>query len=820
MESFSRANQGSGAGSQSGRQAAAPVSISLILPARDEAGAIAQTLREANAAVAAVTPDYEILLIDDGSVDATRAIAEQAMRELPRLRVISHDAPLGIGAALRTGIKAATGKHVVLADADGQYDLAEIDRLELLAGRYDLVCGYRLDRQDAWYRCWLATLYNLVLRLLLGTKLRDCDCAFKLARADLLSRLDLTANDEFLHAELVIKARLSGAEVIEVGVSHRARAQDRSKISWRQILPTVSYLLRCWWNVVLFPGHAAKATETNEADDRVRVWHIAMLGVVAVAMLFTRLTYPLMEPDEARYAVIAADMLETGNWIIPMHWGGPYLDKPPLLYWLTAISYRLFGVHDHSARFVAALAGMGTLAVTYLLGRKLVGKRGAILGALALLSSFGFILSTRFLIMDGLLTLFTTCTTLSLFLATRGARLDRRWWLLAAVACGLGVMTKGPVAVVLSFPPLIAARWLSQSGAPVRWRDWAWFGVAFTAVTAPWFVAASIQDSSFLKHFFWTHHVVRYTTKFAHSEPWWFYGLVLTIGLFPTGMLLPALVAYLRSKTAALRDGRTWEQGFLLLSAAWVVIFFSTSRGKLPPYVLPSLPLLCLALGAMIDRGLLSNVADATLEVLRKALPFHGTRIVLIAGMVMGVVDAVIDGWEPVRWLDGAAISAAAAGLFYFVSRKSFTERPARWVAAGAMPLLLMAVGLIHIYPQIALERSTAERVLQYRAEYNDQTTPVVSFQLDQDSMSFYNRGVETRMYGMGERPMMIAYLAAHPQTLLISPPDFLKLLRSELPPNLQVETQPNSRDRVYLVRNTSLPAANVSAVPAKVETK
>jgi len=820
MQAFSQATRdtqpvAAGHGSQS-----APASITLVLPARDEAGSIAETLRAANTALASLTAKYEILLIDDGSADATRAIATEVARELPRVRVIAHDAPQGVGAALRTGIAAAACQHVVLADADGQYDLTEIDRLELLAARYDLVCGYRIDRQDAWYRRWIAIIYNLLARVLLGTKLRDCDCGLKLARADLLARLDLTSNDEFIHVELVTKARLHGAQVIEVGVTHHARSKDRSKASWWQIVPTLSYLLRCWWNVVLFPAGAATDAQTKTADSSIRAWHVALLGVVAMAMLFTKLTYPLMEPDEARYAVIAADMLDTNEWVIPMHWGSAYLDKPPLLYWLTAISFRLFGVYDHSARFVAALAGLGTLVATFALGRKLVGQRAALVGTLALLSSFGFLLSTRFLIMDGLLTLFTTCAMLCLYLATRGAKLDARWWLAAAVTCGLGAMTKGPIAVVLSLPPLFAMRWLSQSGAPLRWRDWGWFGCAFTAVTAPWFVAATIQDSSFLKHFFWTHHVIRYTTTFAHSEPWWFYGVVLAVGLFPTCMLLPALGIYLRSKTAELRASRTWEQGYLLLCAAWVVFFFSTSRGKLPPYVLPALPMLCLSLGAMVDRGLLSKIPDATLEVWRKGLPFHGTRVVLIAGMILGVVDAVIDGLAPARWLDGAAISATAAGLFYFVSRKSFTEQPARWIAAGAIPLLLMAVGLIHIYPQIAVERSTAERVTQFREENEDHTTPVVSFQLDHDSMFFYNRGIETRMFGSGERPLVVDYLNTHPQAILVSSADGVKLLRGELPPTVQIEQQPNSRDRVYLVRHVNAPAANVSAVPPKAETK
>src|SRR6185437_8906487 len=99
-----------------------------------------------------------------------------------------------------------------------------------------------------------------------------------------------------------------------------------------------------------------------------------------------------------------------------------------------------------AARTVTALAGLGTLASTYCIGRHLVGKRGAWLGSLMLLLSLGFLLASRFLIMDGLLTFFTTISLLSMYTATQGPRLHRGWWLLAAVSCGLGVMTKGPVA--------------------------------------------------------------------------------------------------------------------------------------------------------------------------------------------------------------------------------------------------------------------------------------------------------------------------------------------------------------------------------------
>jgi len=792
--------------------------ISLVLSARDVATTIASTLRAADAALAKLTADYEILLVLDGSADQTPAIANQLAAELPRLRVISHPRILGLGAALRTGIAATSKQQIAIADGDGQYNLAEINRLQILAGDYDLVCGYRIESQDAWLVRTVLALFNLAARLLLGVRVRDGNCGFKLGRADLFSKLDLKSNDDFLHAELLTKAQLRGASMIEVGVTHVARASDRKRNTLRQTIPQFCELLRCWWNTVLFPAGRISLAETRAADTRVRGWHIGLLALVAVFMLFTRLTYPLIEPDEARYALIAAEMHDTGQWLLPQHWGTAYLDKPPLLYWLTAISYRLFGVHDHSARFVAAVAGMGTLIATYLLGRRLIGQRAALLGTLCLLASFGFVLSTRFLIMDGLLTLFTTCALLSIYIATRGSTLDYRWWLAAAVAVGLGAMTKGPVALVLSLPPLFASRWLSNNGARIRWRDWAWFGGAFTLVTAPWFIAATIQDSSFLKYFFWTHHVMRFATTFAHSEPWWFYGIVLVVGLFPTCMLFPSLVIYLRSKSPGLRATRTWEQGYLLLAAVWVVTFFSISRGKLPPYVLPSLPMFCLAMGAMLDRGLLSKSPDALLDVMRRALPFHGTRTVLIACMIVGLVDAVIDGWAPLRWLDGLAITAVAAGLFYYVSRKSFAESEARWIAAAVMPLLLMAVGLIHIYPEIATDRSTAERVTQLQAEYEGQRLPVISYQMDRDSLEFYNRGHETRIFSTGETAELTAYLSANPRVLLVSAPASIQTLREKLPATFQIDEQPDSRHRVYLIHDPLAPS--VSAAPRRDEAK
>src|SRR5262245_3367618 len=177
--------------------------------------------------------------------------------------------------------------------------------------------------------------------------------------------------------------------------------------------------------------------------------------IVAALLSFTRFRCPLQEPQEPRYAEIPRQMLHEGRLLVPVLHGQPYLDKPPLLYWLVMGCYAAFGVHDWAARLVPGLAGVLTVLVTYLWGRRAVGERAALCGALVLCLSAGFVYRQRMLNMDSLLCLWVTAALASAHVAlTCGPSLRRRWWLLAAAACGLGLLTKGPVALVLILTPL------------------------------------------------------------------------------------------------------------------------------------------------------------------------------------------------------------------------------------------------------------------------------------------------------------------------------------------------------------------------------
>src|SRR5262249_7555240 len=251
---------------------------------------------------------------------------------------------------------------------------------------------------------------------------------------------------------------------------------------------------RAWlpflWSQVWFPGRSP-----DPSSVRCRSW--LLLLVLPAALLYPGMAFHLFEPDEGRYAEIPREMLLCGEWVVPYLQGEPYLDKPPLLYWLVGLSYRCFGVEDWSARLVPGLAVHGCILLVYGFGRRILGEAAGFWGALLLSLAPGFVSMGRLLILDGLLTF---CVTLALFAAyeagrgapsphprprgggegkqstrspavaggvgrVRGVRLG--WWMLAAVACGLGILAKGPVALLLLVPPLWAYRRLESGSCTV-----------------------------------------------------------------------------------------------------------------------------------------------------------------------------------------------------------------------------------------------------------------------------------------------------------------------------------------------------------------
>jgi 4-amino-4-deoxy-L-arabinose transferase-like glycosyltransferase len=321
--------------------------------------------------------------------------------------------------------------------------------------------------------------------------------------------------------------------------------------------------------------------------------------VLPAVLLYPSLSFPLFEPDEGRYAEIPREMLARGEWVVPYLHGAAYLDKPPLVYWLVMGCYALCGVHDWAARLVPALAVHGCVLVTYLLGRRSLGERAGFWGALALALAPGFTGMGRLLLLDGVLTLLVLLAVLCAFEAVSKGKLAAPWWVAAALAGGLGVLAKGPVAVLLVVPPLWLHNRLTGVVGPGR-RAWVVFVAVVLAVALPWYAAVCRRTPDFAQHFLWEHNVVRFLTPFDHQRPVWFYGPVLLLGLLPGTLLLVPFVRFLVSNDPEVQGRRSPELGFQLLAGGWCVLFFSLSGCKLPTYVLPAFPPLCLALGCFI----------------------------------------------------------------------------------------------------------------------------------------------------------------------------------------------------------------------------
>ncbi|MEP6953316.1 MAG: glycosyltransferase family 2 protein [Solirubrobacteraceae bacterium] len=198
-------------------------SLSVVLPCFDEAENVAGAIREADEAAGRFALEHEVIVVDDGSADATRVLAEAVAARNPRVRVVAHDHNRGYGAAVRSGIDASRSTWVLLTDGDLQFDLEEIELMLPLTREYEVVAGYRIARADPALRRFAAHAWNGLMRRTFGVTVRDVDCAFKLVRGDAVRSLGLESDGAMISTELYVRAALRGLLVAEVGVHHRPR---------------------------------------------------------------------------------------------------------------------------------------------------------------------------------------------------------------------------------------------------------------------------------------------------------------------------------------------------------------------------------------------------------------------------------------------------------------------------------------------------------------------------------------------------------------------------------------------------------------------
>ena len=349
-------------------------------------------------------------------------------------------------------------------------------------------------------------------------------------------------------------------------------------------------------------GPGPNSFPVSNASGRDWRYPVAVAALVLLWLAATGWMRPFMLPDEGRYVGVAWEMIRSGDWLTPTLNGLPFFHKPPLFYWITAVSMSVFGPHEWAARAASLLGGtIGAMAL-FLFARRWRGERAARLALIALLAQPLYYVGSQFANLDMLVAGCITATILlaadSVLSADRG--LAHQPALLGAYAmAAFGVLAKGLIGAVL--PALVLLPWLLAMRRPGLVRALiSWRGIAlFLLIAAPWFLAMEARFPEFLDYFFVVQHFKRFTSGgFNNVQPFWFYPVVLALLSLPW---LPWLSRLLTRGPAASALGPV--ELLMLLWAGVVITFFSLPQSKLVGYVIPAVP----PLAALMALGFLRH---------------------------------------------------------------------------------------------------------------------------------------------------------------------------------------------------------------------
>ena len=200
-------------------------SISLVMPAYNEAENIEPMVEEATPALEANADDYEIIVVDDGSADDTAAVTRRVMESHPHVRLVEHPVNQGFGAAVFSGFTNAEKDWIFYTDADRQFVLSELERFVPYMDEADLIAGYRAPRRDPFMRVFYGKGWSALCTLVFGYTVRDVDCGFKLFRRDIIQNLapTIASRGATFSIEWLVRAKRAGYRFVELPVTHRPR---------------------------------------------------------------------------------------------------------------------------------------------------------------------------------------------------------------------------------------------------------------------------------------------------------------------------------------------------------------------------------------------------------------------------------------------------------------------------------------------------------------------------------------------------------------------------------------------------------------------
>jgi 4-amino-4-deoxy-L-arabinose transferase-like glycosyltransferase len=431
---------------------------------------------------------------------------------------------------------------------------------------------------------------------------------------------------------------------------------------------------------------------------RQRVLPLALLW--SAALLAAAIVWrPLTPVDETRYAAVAWEIWLSGDWISLRLNGDLYGHKPPLLFWLINLGWQLFGVNEWWPRLLSGLFGIGALGLVLRLARRLAPGREDV-AAMALLvsgSSLYWMGFTGAVMFDLMLSFFVLVGISAV--AWAGAGGGPKAWLLAGLAMGLGILTKGPVALLHVLPvALLAPWWWPGSCANPRRafdrRRW-YGGVALAVLVAAlvalaWAVPTAVAGGeAFRREIFWSQSVDRIASTVHHLQPWWFYFAALPALLAPW-LLLPAVW---RGLPALARNEVPLDMRFVLAWLVPVVLAFSAFRGKQVQYLLPLVPALALLVAAALaTRG--DGLRRGELLVLSAVFAALAVALPVLAQQPRVALLVEAHELQRLGWSVGAL--ALAALLIGTAPRHDLVRAVARVGSAAVVAMLGVYAGVGH----------------------------------------------------------------------------------------------------------------------------
>jgi glycosyltransferase involved in cell wall biosynthesis len=234
-----------------------PTGLTVFFPAYNDSGTIASLVIMAVQTARQLTSDFEVIVVNDGSADATPRILSELAGVYPQVRVVTHERNRGYGGALRSGFAAASKEVVFYTDGDAQYDPSELAVLwERFGSDVDLVNGYKISRSDPLHRVIIGRIYHYTVKLLFGLRVRDVDCDFRMMRRTIFDRVQLEKNSGVICLEMMKKIQDAGFRIAEVPVHHYHRALGKSQFfNFRRVFKTGVDVMRLWFALVIRREH-------------------------------------------------------------------------------------------------------------------------------------------------------------------------------------------------------------------------------------------------------------------------------------------------------------------------------------------------------------------------------------------------------------------------------------------------------------------------------------------------------------------------------------------------------------------------------------